>query len=98
MTRIAKHLASQTHSPQSLANSVGQIEHLLESVRHVAAEMERLDIGDILVANQPSFMCALTDLSRWAKACGDGLTAKLQEIGYFKAEVEARVPPQRRQV
>ena len=31
MARIAKHLSSQTHSPQSLANCVEQIEKFLAS-------------------------------------------------------------------
>ena len=55
--------------------------------------MERLKIDEIFVANQPSLLCAMKDLSRWEKACGDALTAKMTEIGYFKAETGAGVPP-----
>ena len=93
MTRIPKRLSSQPHSPQSLANSAGRIEQMLETARRVASEMDRLKIGEIVIANQPSLLCAMTDLSRWEKACGDALTAKLNEIGYFKAEIGGGVPP-----
>jgi hypothetical protein len=87
MTRTSRHLASQTHSRQSLENSVEQIEQLLATARRVASEMGRLKIGELLIANQPSFNCAMTDLSRWDRACREALTAKLIEIGYFKAEM-----------
>ncbi len=93
MTRIPKHLSSQPHSPQSIANSVGQIERLLETARRVAFEMDRLKIDELFVAYQPSLLCAVKDLSRWEKACGDALTAKLTEIGCFKTEIGAGVPP-----
>ncbi len=89
MTRIRKHLSSQTHSRQSLENSVGQIEQLLVTARRVAAEMDRLNIGEIVIANQRSLICAMADLSRWERACGDALTTKLNEIGYFGAEIGA---------
>ena len=94
MTRIPKQLSSQTHSRHSLENCVGQIEQLLETARRVASEMDRLKIGEIVVANQPSLLCAIKDLSRWERACGDALTAKLNEIGYFRAEIGAAVVPQ----
>jgi hypothetical protein len=37
-------------------------------------------------------MCAMTDLSRWERACEDAWTAKLAEIGYFRAETGAPSP------
>jgi len=86
MVRLKKEVSSQLHSPQSLENSLSRIEQLLSSARRVAAEMERLKTGPILIGNQPSFDCALGDLARWGKACEDSLTLKMQEIGYFKAE------------
>jgi hypothetical protein len=55
--------------------------------------MDRLKIDEIVIARQPSLLCAITDLSRWERACGDAWTAKLNEIGYFKAEIGAGVPP-----
>ena len=64
MTRISKELSSQPHSPQSLVNAVGRVEQLLKTARGVAAEMDRLNIGEIFVANQPSLLCAMTHLSR----------------------------------
>lgn len=91
MPRIPKHLASQTHSPQSLENCVSQIEQLLSTARRVASEMERLKISEIVIARQPSLISAIEGLSRWEKACGDALTAKLNDIGYFKAEIVANV-------
>ena len=90
MSRIPKRLSSQIHSSQSLANCVQQIEHLLGTARHVASEMDRLKIPEIEIANQPSLNCAMNDLSRWERACGDALTAKLTEIGHFQAKSEAR--------
>ena len=41
--------------------------------------MTRLKIGEIVVANQPSLNCAISDLSRWERACRDALTNKLQK-------------------
>ena len=92
MTRIPKDLSSQTHSRQSLENCVGQIEQLLGTARRVASEMDRLQIGEIVIATQPSLLCAITGLARWERACGDAFTAKLNEIGYFKAEAGAGSP------
>ena len=86
MPRTRKEDSSELHSSQSLENSVLRIEQLLVSARRVAAEMDRLKTGPILIGNQPSFNCALGDLSRWGKACEDALTAKLQETGHFRAE------------
>jgi hypothetical protein len=91
MTRTRKEDSSQLHSAQSLANSIGRIEQLLASGRRVAAEMERLKTGPILIGTQPSFECAMGDLSRWGKACEVAFTEKLKETGYFKAE--AGTPP-----
>ena len=92
MVRTPKAESSELHSSQSLGNSVSRIEQLLVAARRVAAEMERLKIGPILIGNQPSFHCALTDLSRWGKACEDSFTDKLKEVGYFKAETAAPPP------
>jgi hypothetical protein len=85
MTRRRKEDSSQVHSAQSLGNSISRIDQLLASARRVVAEMERLQTGPILISNQPSFDCAMNDLARWGKACEDALTAKLKEIGYFRA-------------
>ena len=63
-----------------------RIEQLLASGRRVAAEMESLNTGPILIGNQPSFECAMGDLARWGKACEDAFTAKLKEMGHFRAE------------
>ena len=93
MTRLRKEDASQLHSAQSLENSVARIEQLLVSARRVAAEMERLTTGPIMIGNQPSFDCSMGDLSRWGKACEDAFTDKLKEVGYFKAE--SGTPPVR---
>jgi hypothetical protein len=92
MVRTKKEDSSELHSHQSLENSVSRIEQLLVSARRVAAEMERLKTGPISIGNQPSFNCALGDLSRWGKACEDALTAKLQEQGHFRA-AGAVAPP-----
>jgi hypothetical protein len=93
MVRLKKEDSSEMHSPQSLANSVSRIEQLLVPAKRVASEMERLKMGPILISTQPSFECALGDLSRWGKACEDALTDKLKEIGYFKAEHGAPAHP-----
>jgi hypothetical protein len=86
MVRLKKEVSSKLHSTQSLENSVSRIEQLLMAARRVAKEMERLKTGPILISTQPSFECALGDLSRWGKACEDALTSKMLEIGYFEAE------------
>ena len=88
MVRLPKEQASEMHSAKSLENSVSRIEQLLAAARRVAAEMERLKTGDILIGNQPSFNCAMGDLARWGKACEDALTGRLIEGGFF--------PPSRR--
>jgi len=95
MVRKRKEDSSELHSPQSLENSVSRIEQLLVAARRVAAEMERLKTGPILIGNQPSFDCAMGDLSRWGKACEDAFTAKLKETGHFRAETQS--PPPSRQ-
>jgi hypothetical protein len=81
MPRTSKEKSSELHSSQ-----------LLVAARRVAAEMERLKTGPIWISNQPSFDCALGDLSRWGKACEDAFTAKLKATGHFRAETEA-LPP-----
>ncbi|MGA2255783.1 MAG: hypothetical protein ABSG53_14145 [Thermoguttaceae bacterium] len=91
MVRKTKEESSQLHSSQSLENSVSRIEQLLVAARRVAAEMDRLKTGSIWIGTQPSFDCAMGDLSRWGKACEDALTARLKEMGHFRAEAE--VPP-----
>ncbi|MGO9114333.1 MAG: hypothetical protein ACLP9L_34385 [Thermoguttaceae bacterium] len=93
MVRTRKEDSSELHSPQSLENSVSRIEQLLVSARRVASEMARLKTGPISIGNQPSFNCAMGDLSRWGKACEDALTAKLKELGHFRAETAAPPPP-----
>ncbi len=97
MVRLPKEQASEMHSAKSLENSVSRIEQLLAAARRVAAEMERLKTGDILIGNQPSFNCAMGDLARWGKACEDALTGRLIEGGFFRAEPEApaRHPPRK---
>jgi hypothetical protein len=97
MVRTKKEDSSQLHSSQSLANSVLRVEQLLAAARRIAAEMDRLKTGPFLIANQPSFDCAMADLSRWAKACEDAYTLKLQEVGHFKAAAEtpAHRPPRK---
>ena len=92
MVRKRKEDSSQLHSSQSLENSVLRIEQLLVSARRVAAEMDRLKTGPIVIGLQPSFDCAMEDLSRWGKACEDALTGRLKEMGHFKAEVELEIP------
>ena len=92
MVRRRKEDSSELHSAQSLENSVARIEQLLVSARRVAAEMDRLKTGPILIGNQPSFDCAMGDLSRRGKACEDSFTSKLKDIGYFKAETAAPPP------
>ena len=92
MVRTRKEDSSELHSPQSLENSVSRIEQLLVAARRVAAEMDRLKTGPILIGNQPSFDCALGDLSRWGKACEDAFTAKLKETGHFRAEAQSPPP------
>ncbi len=72
---------------------MGQIEQLLTTARRVAAEMDRLQIGEIVIARQPSLISAIEGLSRWERACGDAPTEKLKEIGYFKADIPAEVAP-----
>ena len=57
--------------------------------------MDRLKTGDISIANQPSFNCALGDLSRWGKACEDALTARLIEMGHFRAQTTPLPPPRK---
>ena len=89
MTRISKEQSSELHSSQSLENSVSRIEQLLVSARRVASEMERLKTGPISISSQPSFDCALNDLARWGKACEDAFTARLKEMGHFRAAEEA---------
>ena len=91
MVRLPKEESSELHSPQSLENSILRIEQLLVAARRVAAEMARLKTGDISIANRPSFECALDDLSRWGKACEDAFTARLIEMGHFRAQTVA--PP-----
>ena len=95
MVRLKKEDSSQLHSPQSLENSVTRIEQLLVAARRVASEMERLKTGPIMIGTQPSFECALGDLSRWGKACEDALTAKMLEIGYFEAEAAVQSHPRK---
>ena len=85
MVRLTKEKSSELQSPQSLENSVARVEQLLLVARRVAAEMERLKTGSILISNQPSFECALGDLCRWGKACEDALLATQKEMGYFRA-------------
>ena len=85
MVRLPKEESSELHSPQSLENSVTRIEQLLVAARRVAGEMARLKTGDIIIANRPSFECALDDLSRWGKACEDAFTERLIEMGHFRA-------------
>jgi hypothetical protein len=96
MTRTKKEDSSQLHSSQSLANSVLRVEQLLASARRIAAEMDRLKTGDLFIGMQPSFHCALSDLSRWGKACEDAFTLKLQETGHFRAEAGTTPPRQAR--
>jgi hypothetical protein len=100
MVRLKKEVSSELHSVQSLGNSVARIEQLLVPARRVAAEMERLKMGPILISTQPSFECALDDLSRWGKACEDAMTGKLKEIGHFKAEgtISRMHPPAKKAV
>jgi hypothetical protein len=86
MTRTSKEESSQLHSAQSLENCVVRIEQLLVVGRRVASEMARLKTGPIFIGNQPSFECAMGDLSRWGKACEDAFTIKLKEVGHFRAE------------
>ncbi len=95
MVRISKEKSSELHSPQSLENSVSRIEQLLVAARRVASEMERLKTGPIVISSQPSFKCALGDLSRWGKACEDALTDKLQEMGHFRAAAANPPPPRK---
>ena len=92
MTRTRKEVSSQLHSPQSLGNCVKRIDELLVAARRVATEMERLETGPIFIGNQPSFECAMADLSRWGKACEDAYTAKLKDVGHFKAETGTPPP------
>jgi len=92
MVRLTKEKSSELHSPQSLENSVSRVEQLLVVARRVAAEMERLKTGSILISNQPSFECALGDLCRWGKACEDALIATQKEMGYFRAAADAPPP------
>ena len=92
MVRKSKAESPELHSPQSLENCVSQIEQLLVTARRVAAEMDRLKTGSILIGNQPSFLCALGDLSRWGKACEEAFIARLKESGHFRAGREA-LPP-----
>ncbi len=92
MVRLPKEESSELHSPQSLENSVTRIEQLLVAARRVAGEMARLKTGDIIIANRPSFECALDDLSRWGKACEDAFTERLIEMGHFRAQAAAPLP------
>ena len=92
MVRRKKEDSSELQNPQSLENAVARIEQLLVPARRVAAEMDRLKMGPIMISNQPSFNCALGDLSRWGKACEDSFTAELVAMGHFKAQVEAAPP------
>ncbi len=96
MVRTRKEDSSELHSSQSLENSVSRIEQLLVAARRVAAEMDRLKTGPILIGNQPSFDCAMGDLSRWGKACEDAFTAKLKETGHFRAESQSTPQPTRK--
>jgi hypothetical protein len=95
MVRLPKEQSSELHSPQSLENSVSRIEQLLVAARRVASEMDRLKTGPIVISNQPSFNCAMGDLSRWGKACEDALTDKLKDLGHFRAEAAAPPPPRK---
>ena len=88
MVRRKKEDSSELHSAQSLQNSVDRVDQLLVSARRVAAEMDRLKTGSILIGNQPSFNCELDDLSRWGKACEDAFTGRLKTMGHFKAQPE----------
>lgn len=88
MTRTRKEDSSQLHSPQSLKNSITRVEQLIAAAKRVASEMASLETGPLFIGNQPSFECALGDLSRWGKACEDAFTAKLKEIGHFQAETD----------
>ena len=67
MVRRKKEESSGPPQRPVAGNSVARIEQLLVPARRVAAEMERLKTGPIVIGNHPSFLCSLQDLSRWAR-------------------------------
>jgi hypothetical protein len=60
-------LPASTSTFSGTLKPAGVLSIAATTTRRVTSEMDRLNIGEIVIARQPSLLCAMTDLSRWKK-------------------------------